>query len=130
MATFNFTMSINDSTTPGSVLAACKKEYEAFAAKQQNDEEAVALAVHALFDEYKGTNINMPALVSATINKLNAPLNAYGEMADRVKAYITANKAVNGTNLNASGNPALFVIGKGRGVGGVRRISDIVVPTV
>jgi hypothetical protein len=79
--------------------------------------EAIGTAVHAVFEQYKGVNINMAALAANVAQKLGTvSLSDYAAMSASVKEYV-------------HNHPLEFVSTKGRG-GGTRRISDTVPATV
>jgi broad specificity polyphosphatase/5'/3'-nucleotidase SurE len=78
--------------------------------------ETVGNAVHAVFDEWRGVNINMPALQSAALNHLNFQPENHKSLSQRIAEYVRANAGARETG-------ALFFIGKGKG-GGVKRWSD------
>lgn len=81
-----------------------------------NDMDRIGQAVHAVFDQYKGSAVNMPALTSLTIAKLgNVGPSEYQAMGERVHAFVKANEGT------------VFQIAKGKG-GGCKRIADIVAP--
>ena len=71
----------------------------------------IADAVSKVFDSHKGVCINMPALVSMTLNILGATPTNYADLSEKVGAYVRTSKA-------------LFAVSKGKG-GGVRRIADM-----
>lgn len=71
----------------------------------------IGTAVNAVFDEHKGAAINMPALVTLGLVKLNVTFDHYTEMSEAIADYVRSNKDV-------------YLISKGKG-GGVRRICDI-----
>jgi hypothetical protein len=81
-----------------------------------NDMDRIGEAVHAVFDQFKGSAINMPALTSLTIGKLgNVGPSEFQAMGERVHTFV---KAQEGT---------VFSIAKGKG-GGCKRIADVVTP--
>lgn len=95
-----------------------------YIAERETEQETIANAVHAVFDHYKGASLNMPALVSMTLTKLNAQPESFKALSDRVLSFVREN-AQGETKDGVSERPnSLFVIGKGKG-GGVKRRSDI-----
>lgn len=96
-------------------------------AERETEEATIADAVNAIFDEFKGAAINMPALLSMTTQRLNAQPSNFKVLSERASAYVHENSQ--GDTDKATGavqRPnSLFVIGKGKG-GGVRRRADIV----
>ena len=71
----------------------------------------IAGAVKEVFDNHKGVRINMPALVSMTLNILGATPSNYADLSEKVGAYVRTAKEV-------------FLVSKGKG-GGVCRIADM-----
>lgn len=84
--------------------------------ERELEAETVGQAVHAVFDEWCGVNINMPALQTAALSHLNFQPENHKALSQKVAEYVRAN---NGTRESG----ALFHIGKGKG-GGVKRWSD------
>jgi hypothetical protein len=70
----------------------------------------VSAAVHAVFDQYLGACLNMPALVGAAFAKLGLPPSEFGTVGERIADYAR--------------NSGQFKVSKGKG-GGVRRLRDI-----
>lgn len=99
-----------------------------YVAERELEEETVGEAVHAVFDKFKGTGINCPALQSLSLQQLNAQPSNWQSLGERVMEYVRGNsqgeKAEDGTYANPT---SLFVIAKGKN-GGVRRRSDIATP--
>lgn len=94
-----------------STLRAVADAVTAYNSTHENDLEKVAGAVHAVFDDYLGTAINIPALKSLALNKLNGITpDSFVEMSERVGEYVRS-------------NPEVFSVTKGP-KGGVRRICD------
>jgi hypothetical protein len=77
----------------------------------------VAGAVSAVFDQYKGAKINLPAVKTLALGKLDADPSNYSELSEALEDYIHDN-AVSETNPNG-----IFLIAKGKG-GGCCRIAD------
>lgn len=94
-------------------LMSAKTAIEKFVADKESEDTAINVAVHEVFDQFKGASINMPALVSLTIQKLGGSPENFKVLGDKVSAFIRGN----------SGDFGVFTITKGRG-GGVRRNSD------
>lgn len=73
-------------------------------------------AVHAVFDQYPGAGINMPALVGKSVQILRPSIKDHVLVCEAVRKYVQLNSKDDGA----------FVITKGRGDNrGVRRICDI-----
>lgn len=88
--------------------------------KQVNDAEVIAEATNAIYDQWKGAYIQIDALKSFVLQRLNVHPNAYGELGDRVHAYINENLEL-GNGITKEGKPALFTLKKGKGGGFARR---------
>lgn len=86
----------------------------AYEAERETEMEVISDAVHAVFDEYKGTRINMPALVTFSLQKLNVQPSNYNALGARVLEFVRTN----------SGEGDAFTIGKGKG-GGCARVCDL-----
>lgn len=83
-------------------------------ASQRDQDNKIAVAVHAVFDQYKGARINLPALTNFTLTKLEANASNYPELTNAIRDYVKSNASEGG----------LFLINKGKG-GGVIRLSDL-----
>ena len=102
-----------------------------YIAERSTEDETIAEAVHAVFDEHKGTSINMDAVASFALPKLNVQPENFNYLKGRVLDYVRANadlpeKKVDGKVVQAAEAPRTraFAIGKGKG-GGVRRWADV-----
>lgn len=84
--------------------------------ERELEAETVGQAVHAVFDEWLGVNINMPALQTAALKYLNFQPENHKVLSQKVAEYVRANAGKRETG-------ALFFIGKGKG-GGVKRWRD------
>ncbi len=91
-------------------------ELHKFEAERMTENATLGLAVKAVFDQYKGVNLNMPAITSMALTRMNVQPENFKILTDKVQDYIREN-----AGTRASG--ALFSIAKGKG-GGVRRWSD------
>jgi predicted secreted protein len=89
-----------------------------FTAERETEETTIAAAVTEVFDENKGVNINMPALQSLVLHKLNVSPATFKVMGDRVAEYVRAHSSAKREE------GGLYKIGKGKG-GGVSRWSDV-----
>lgn len=85
--------------------------------ERETEAATIGAAVNAVFDEYPGTRINMPALQTFALAKLNAQPENHKALQTRVAEYIRDNAAAE----RSAGQ--LFKIGKGV-KGGVLRWSD------
>jgi hypothetical protein len=94
-------------------LSAAKTAIEKFIADKESEDTAINVAVHEVFDQFKGANINMPALVSLVVQKLGGSPENFKVLGDKIANFVRDNSGEFGT----------FTISKGRG-GGVRRNSD------
>jgi hypothetical protein len=88
----------------------------AFQAERETETEAVGTAVNAVFDQFPGARINMPALVNYALQRLNVQPENFRILSEKVQSYVRDH-----SGPRESG--ALFHIGKGKG-GGVFRWSD------
>jgi len=79
----------------------------------------IANAVNGVFDQYKGANINMPALQASALQKMNAVPSNFKLLSQKVGEFVRANASTSRSDGRA------FKIGKGKG-GGVSRWSDSV----
>jgi len=74
-------------------------------------------AVAAVFDQYKGAAINMPALETFSLTRLNVQPETWASLREKVRSFVRANA----TDTREAGG--LFQVKKGSG-GGVRRWAD------
>lgn len=117
--------SVDENATKSAFDAALAKHI----AEREMETATIAAAVSAVFDQYLGTSINMPALCNFTLGRLNAQPENYKVLSDRVAAYVRDN--AQGKDLSEKDAKesiwerpdSLFVIGKGKG-GGVYRRAD------
>ena len=89
-----------------------------YQAERETEAETVSTAVNAVFDQYKGATINMPALTHRALIVLNAQNENHKTLTERIQHYVRDN---NGKREDG----ATFAIVKGYG-GGVRRWADYV----
>ena len=102
-----------------------------YVAEREVEDDNIGSAVHAVFDQYPSANINMPALTSYVLQKLNAQPENFNTLEVRVMEYVRSNadlsekkdKAGNIIQSAEAPRTRAFVIGKGKG-GGVKRWSD------
>lgn len=87
---------------------------EEYAVLQAADLETVGNAVEAVFDEYKGTRLNLPVLASFAAAKIGTTPKTHQDVCERVMTYVRSAKDK-------------YVIGKGR-TGGAARLKDLPAP--
>lgn len=87
---------------------------------RKNDLEVVAVNVAAVYDQYPGAYIQIDALKSFVLRRLDVSPAAYSEIAERVHKYVQENTEA-GNGITEAGTPALFVLKKGKGGGFARR---------
>lgn len=85
-----------------------------YAAECETEAAAIGVHVNAVFDQYRGANLNMPALTSMTLTRLNCQPEAFKVLTEKVQGYIR----------DRAGEGGAFTISKGKG-GGVRRVADL-----
>jgi hypothetical protein len=121
-----FVVRTNGAVDKAATLVAFNLALDAVIVKDAETTGKVGEAVNAVFDEYKGAAINMPALCGMVCTKLSADKDTFQDLSDAAKSYVQNN--AQGDKDKTTGtveNPeSLFVIAKGRG-GGVRRRADI-----
>lgn len=111
--------------------AAFRSNLLRYVAERETEGTLIAEGVAALFDQYKGAAINMPAVCSMTAQRLGAQPENFKVLSDRVAEYVRANSQETGSEKEGTltEHPdSLFVIAKGKG-GGVSRRADRVTKT-
>jgi len=93
-----------------------RAELLVYKTERELEAETVGQAVNAVFDDWRGVNINMPALQTAALKYLNFQPENHKALSQKVAEYVRANSGKRETG-------ALFFIGKGKG-GGVKRWAD------
>jgi len=106
----------NGSIDLDATCAKFAKDLLAFQAEMETENEAVGAAVNAVFDQFPGARINMPALVNYSLQRLNVQPENFRILSEKVQNYVR-------DRAGARESGALFHIGKGKG-GGVSRWSD------
>lgn len=107
---------------PASV-AKFEMDLEVFIAQNAADEEMVAACVNAVFDQYKGASIQVPAVCTFALREMNANPANFKVLQERISDYLdTHNQGDTKDGVQEFPN-SLFVIGRGRG-GGVKRRCD------
>lgn len=105
---------VRDTTGTVDIDATIEKfgtELQSYLDTAERESVDIGNAVHAVFDQHKGVNINMPALVSLSLQWLDVSPANYSDMSEKVADYVRSHKDA-------------FLVSKGKG-GGVRRIADI-----
>lgn len=87
---------------------------EVYIAERETENALIAAAVSEVFDQFKGANINMPALTSYALQRLNATPSNFMALSERIQEYVREN----------AGEGGIYKIAKGKG-GGVRRVADL-----
>lgn len=87
-----------------------------FQAERETEAASLGVAVGGVFDQYRGINLNMPAVTSMALTRLNVQPENFKILTEKVQTYIR-------DNAGERESGAIFHIGKGKG-GGVRRWSD------
>lgn len=95
-----------------------------FVAERETEQSVIAEAIAAIFDQHKGTAINMPALQTFALQKLNAQPSNYTVLSERVAEYVRENSQGEVKEGVEERPQSLFVIKKGKG-GGVHRRCDM-----
>lgn len=90
-----------------------RTDLQAYLTERAEQDTKIADAVSAVFDQFKGANINLPALETFVLAKLDAQPSNYGELSAALRSYIKDNSGEGGT----------FKIAKGKG-GGCHRVCD------
>jgi predicted Zn-dependent protease with MMP-like domain len=95
-------------------------------AEHEVEQTLIAEKVSELFDQYKGTGINMPAVASMTAQKLNAIPENFKVISDRVLAYVRENSQGETLADETVERPnSLFVVAKGKNGGCFRRADRV-----
>jgi hypothetical protein len=102
-------------------------DLETFVAARETESEVISNAVNAVFDDLNGTRANVPYIVSMSLQKLNVAQHPaqFKTLSERVHSYLTANSQGKTTNGVEERPNSLFIIGRGRGNGGVQRRADL-----
>jgi hypothetical protein len=112
--------SIDDDLT----LAKFASELVKFKAERETEEATIASAVCDVFDEFRGTRLNMPAVISFTLHRMNARPENYKVLSERIGAYIRSNAQGDKSEDGSVERPdSLFTVEKGKD-GGCRRRCD------
>lgn len=112
--------SISFNLVPGDRAASLKNAETAldkYIAERETEQETIAAAVKAVFDEFPGAALTMPTIEGMVTRHLNATPANYKTLAKLGLDYVRAN-----CGTRESG--AIFSKSKGVG-GGVRRWSDV-----
>jgi len=87
-----------------------------YEAERELESATVGEAVNAVFDQFKGARLNMPAVTSYALSRLNVQPENFKTLTEKVQGYIRDHAGERGTG-------ALFSIAKGKS-GGVCRWAD------
>ena len=98
-------------------VAAFTAALDAHIVESETEGAVIAEAVGAVFDQYKGAAINMPALETFALTRLNVQPETWASLRTKVKSFVRDNS----TDTREEGG--LFQGKKGSG-GGVRRWAD------
>lgn len=120
--------------TDGNVnVEASREAFEAEMDLYLSDENEIAEAVNAVFSQYKGATINMPALAGFAMQRLKMTPSNFATLEERIGDYVRENADRHEKKDKETGvitqvaepqRTRLFSIAKGKG-GGVKRWSDI-----
>lgn len=88
-----------------------------YQAERETELATIGAAVNAVFDAHKGASINMPAVTSLALQKLNVQPETYKALSERVQAFVR-------DNASEERGGGIFRIAKGKG-GGVSRWADV-----
>lgn len=88
-----------------------------YQAERETELATIGAAVNAVFDQHKGATINMPAVTSFALQRLNVQPESYKVLAERIQTFVR-------DNASDERGKGLFRIAKGKG-GGVTRWSDV-----
>jgi hypothetical protein len=117
MSVSSFVVLSNGSVDVSATEAAFSSALALYISERETQNEQIASAVSAVFDEHLGKTITMPVLQSLACGKLAALPDNYKSLSDRVATYVR----------EQNGNT--FRITKGKG-GGVARLADLPPVTV
>jgi hypothetical protein len=95
----------------GATVAKFEAELAAFVTGTAEEQGNISGAVSAVFDENKGKRIAMPTLISLSLVKLNAQVENFQALGEKVHTFVKANTET-------------YSVAKGKG-GGVGRIADL-----
>ena len=65
-----------------------------FQTERELEDEAVGAAVNAVFDQYPGAKLNMPAITSMALQKLNVQPENFKTLTEKVQGYIRERSGV------------------------------------
>lgn len=105
-------------------LASAEAALDAHIAEHETQQETVAEAVNAVFDQYRGENLTMPILEGLALQKMNAIPANYKVLGKLALDFVRSNSDQKGE----ADRTRTFGISKGKG-GGVCRWSDVPVET-
>lgn len=111
-----------------STVAKFSADLDTYIAERQIENETISTAVNGVFDDLKGVRVNVPFVVSSTLQRLNVAAHPamYSVLAERVHSYLRDNNQ--GKTDKATGTVerpnSLFIVGKGP-TGGITRRADL-----
>jgi hypothetical protein len=131
MATLSVTLVSGTDNDLDANVAAFRTAYCAFVAEREIEDTNIGEAVHAVFDQYPGANINLPALCGFALQRLNVQPESFKKLEERVADFVRENadrhekKDKDGvvTQMAEPDRTRTFKIAKGKN-GGVLRWSD------
>ena len=98
-----------------------------YIAEQETENANFLTALNVVFDRHPDKGINLPALQSMAAQELNAQPENWNALSERVADFVRANSQGKKLEDGSFERPeSMFVMGKGRTNGGVRRRTDIV----
>jgi phage tail tube protein FII len=112
------------SVDEGATLDKFEATLSQYIAQRETELSTISDAVHAVFDQYKGTSINMPALTTFALQRLNAQPENYKALETRVQEFVRENSQGEVKDGVAAHPLSMFLINKGK-AGGCRRRADI-----
>lgn len=104
-------------------FAACAAKFESelikYAAERETETQTIADAVDAVFAAYPAlVKMNVPALITMTLTKLNAQPENHKVLSERIHQYVQENAQGKTEEDGTQERPdSKFVIGKGKGGG-------------
>ena len=118
-------VTVNGRTDEAASLDVFRTAMATHIAERETEVETIAAAVGAVFDKFKGTSINMPALCNFALQELNAQPENYKVLQERTAQYVRDNsQGEKNKETGVEARPdSLFVIAKGAH-GGVHRRAD------
>lgn len=101
-------------------LASAETALDTFIAERETEQETIANAVNAVFDQYPGAHLTMPTIEGMVLRHLNAQPSNYKALGKLVLDYVRSNA----DQKDEAPRTRMFGIRKGVG-GGVCRWADV-----